>query len=243
MASEWSFRVRAELGYGNGYGDIKRLPFFKNFRSGGLGSVRGYQTNSLGPKGLPEYRVQPLVETDANGDALYETDELGRPVVDASAPSIVYVEDDDGAATAVSNTNLYKPVYATDESGSVLTAPSFIETPRALGGNILTEASLELIFPIPFVEDRSSVRTVAFFDMGNTFTDQCYTPSDEDLPGFISHPYCEEGIDMADLRYSTGLGITWVTAIGPLTFVYSIPLNDQSGDDTEGFEFSLGQTF
>merc|ERR1711879_671270 len=83
--------------------------FFKNFRSGGLGSVRGYQTNSLGPKGLPEYRVQPLVETDANGDALYETDELGRPVVDASAPSIVYVEDDDGAATAVSNTNLYKP--------------------------------------------------------------------------------------------------------------------------------------
>jgi outer membrane protein insertion porin family len=243
LASEWSVRLRTELGYGNGYGDIKRLPFFKNFRAGGLGSVRGYRTNSLGPRGLPEYRIQPLVQTNSNGSVVYETDNLGRPVVDASAPSVVYVADADGAAEAVSNSSRYKPVYATDSSGSVVSAPSFLETPRAIGGNILTEASLELIFPIPFVEDRSSVRTVAFFDAGNTFTDQCYTPSDSDLPSLTSHPYCNDGIDLGELRYSTGLGVTWVTAIGPLTFVYSIPIKDQRGDRTEGFEFSLGQSF
>ena len=107
----------------------------------------------------------------------------------------------------------------------------------------MTEASLELIFPIPFVEDRSSVRTVAFLDGGNTFTDQCFSPSDADLPNLTRHPYCDEGIDLGELRYSTGVGITWITAIGPLTFVYSVPLNDQRGDRTEGFEFSLGQSF
>ena len=243
LATDWSVRLRTELGYGNGYGDVHRLPFFKNFRSGGLGSVRGYRTNSLGPRGLPEYRVQPLVKTDSDGNVLYETDELGRPVVDASAPSIVYVEDEDGAAKAVANSNRYQPVYDTDASGSVKSAPSFLETSRAIGGNILTEASLELIFPIPFVEDRSSVRTVAFLDGGNTFTDQCFSPSDADLPNLTRHPYCDEGIDLGELRYSTGVGITWITAIGPLTFVYSVPLNDQRGDRTEGFEFSLGQSF
>lgn len=243
LASEWSLRFRTELGYGNGYGDIKRLPFFKNFRAGGLGSVRGYRTNSLGPRGLPEYRVRPLVQTNSNGSVVYETDNLGRPIVDASAPSVVYIADADGAAQAVSNANRYKPVYATDSSGSVQSAPGFLETPRAIGGNILTEASLELIFPIPFVEDRSSLRTVAFFDAGNTFTDQCFKPSDSDLPSLTSHPYCNDGIDLGELRYSTGVGVTWVTAIGPLTFVYSIPIKDQRGDRTEGFEFSLGQSF
>ncbi len=243
LASSWSLRMRAELGYGNGYGDVSSLPFFKNFRSGGLGSVRGYRTNSLGPRGLPEYNVQSLVKTDGDGNVIYETDSLGRPVVDSSAPSVVYIADSDGAAVAVSNTNRYKPVYETDGAGTVQTAPSFIETPRALGGNILTEASVELIFPVPFVEDQSSLRSVLFVDAGNTFTDQCYSPSDSDLPGLTSHPYCDEGINFSDIRYSTGVGVTWVTAIGPLTFVYSIPLNDQDGDRTEGFEFSLGQTF
>ena len=40
-----------ELGYADGY-DNKPLPFFKNFYAGGVGSVRGYQTASLGPQDL-----------------------------------------------------------------------------------------------------------------------------------------------------------------------------------------------
>jgi len=82
-----------------------------------------------------------------------------------------------------------------------------------------------------------------FFDAGNTFTDYCYTPYDEDIPSLTSHPYCDTGFNLSDIRMSTGVGLTWVTAIGPLTFVYSIPLNEQRNDDTEGFEFSLGQVF
>jgi outer membrane protein insertion porin family len=48
--------LNGELGYANGYND-KPLPFFKNFYAGGSGSVRGFQSASLGPR-------------DINGDAL-----------------------------------------------------------------------------------------------------------------------------------------------------------------------------
>ncbi|WP_430459726.1 outer membrane protein assembly factor BamA [Thalassolituus sp. LLYu03] len=243
IADEWALRLRTDLGYGDGFGDLKRLPFFKNFRSGGIGSVRGYTSNTLGPKGLPEYSVVSVAQTDADGNIVYETDELGRPVVDSSAPTVVYKTDEDGAAVAVSNSNRYKPKYVTDSNGSVVTAPYFLEDERALGGNMLAEASVELIFPLPFIEDRSSVRSVLFFDAGNAFTSECYVPYDADVPGLTKHPYCEEGFNLSEIRLSTGVGLTWITAIGPLTFTYSIPLNDKRGDNTEGFEFSLGQVF
>ncbi len=43
--------LRADLGYGGGLGD-KPLPFFKAYYAGGVGSVRGYQTASLGPQDI-----------------------------------------------------------------------------------------------------------------------------------------------------------------------------------------------
>jgi outer membrane protein insertion porin family len=48
--------VNGELGYADGYND-KPLPFFKNFYAGGVGSVRGFEAASLGPR-------------DLNGDSL-----------------------------------------------------------------------------------------------------------------------------------------------------------------------------
>jgi len=243
IVDEWSLRLRGDLGYGDGFGDLSRLPFFKNFRSGGIGSVRGYQVNSLGPKGLPEYTVVDLAETDAAGNIVFETDSLGRPITDDSAPAVIYIPDVDGGATFVRNTAGYLPVYQTDSTGAVVTSPYFLKSERALGGNMLVEGSLELIFPTPFIEDRSSVRTVVFLDAGNTFTNECYIPDDADVPTFTTHPYCEDGFKPEELRYSTGLGLTWITAIGPLTFTYSFPLNEKRGDNTEGFEFTLGQVF
>ncbi len=43
--------ANAEFGYANGYGG-KPLPFFKNFYAGGVGSVRGFEAASLGPRDL-----------------------------------------------------------------------------------------------------------------------------------------------------------------------------------------------
>jgi len=43
--------LRGEIGYGDGYNG-KPLPFFKAFYAGGVGSVRGYETSSLGPRDI-----------------------------------------------------------------------------------------------------------------------------------------------------------------------------------------------
>lgn len=40
---------RAEMDYGDGFGRSSMLPFYKNFFAGGMGSVAGYEDNTLGP--------------------------------------------------------------------------------------------------------------------------------------------------------------------------------------------------
>jgi outer membrane protein insertion porin family len=231
---DWSLRFRTELGYGDGFGDLTQLPFFKNFRAGGVGSVRGYRSSSLGPKALPDYDLVNLVETDSNGDPILN--------VGTDGPANIYYKNADGDLVREFKPENLDPEYVM-ASGSIVQAPLYAESASALGGNILVEGSTELIFPFPFVEDQSSLRSVFFLDAGNVFTDQCYTPTDRDVPDLDSHPFCQEGVDLSKLRLSTGVGVTWVTAIGPLTFTYSFPLNDEEDDRTEGFEFSLGQVF
>jgi len=51
IVSDFVLMLRADLGYADGYSG-KPLPFFKAFYAGGVGSVRGYQTASLGPKDI-----------------------------------------------------------------------------------------------------------------------------------------------------------------------------------------------
>jgi outer membrane protein insertion porin family len=46
----YTFKISGDLGYGDGYGDLEELPFFKNYFAGGTSSVRGYETRSLGPR-------------------------------------------------------------------------------------------------------------------------------------------------------------------------------------------------
>lgn len=98
---------------------------------------------------------------------------------------------------------------------------------ESVGGNVQIEAGAELIFPTPFV-DSNKVRTLAFFDVGNIFEtngDSKFKP------------------DVNNLRYSVGLGLSWITPIGPLTFAIAAPLNTAEDDDTQAFQFSLGQGF
>lgn len=49
LSKSWTLGVNMQLGYGDTYGD-KMFPFFKNFYAGGIGSVRGFETSSIGPR-------------------------------------------------------------------------------------------------------------------------------------------------------------------------------------------------
>jgi outer membrane protein insertion porin family len=49
ITGDYTFLVNGEAGYGDGYGG-KPLPFFRNFYAGGVSSVRGYRTSTIGPK-------------------------------------------------------------------------------------------------------------------------------------------------------------------------------------------------
>jgi outer membrane protein insertion porin family len=50
LTNSLTLKLNGELGYGEGYGDDNQLPFFRNFFAGGIGSVRGFEENTLGPR-------------------------------------------------------------------------------------------------------------------------------------------------------------------------------------------------
>lgn len=158
-SGSWIMAVKGKLGYASDLGS-NDYPFFRNFYSGGLNSVRGYSQNSLGPR-------------DTKNDPL--------------------------------------------------------------GGNVMIAASTEFIFPTPFVKDQSAWRTLFFIDGGNVFSTKCSSVS---LP-----ERCSNGVHLDELRFSAGFGLSWLTPFGPLSLAVSAPLNDKKGDDTEVFQFALGQTF
>ncbi|WP_425348179.1 outer membrane protein assembly factor BamA [Vreelandella olivaria] len=166
----WALKFSGNLGYADTLGTNDPYPFYENFYAGGLGSVRGFTSNTLGQRTTPAR-------------------EGGRD--------------------------------------------------RTMGGNILVQGSAEVLFPLPFVENQRSLQTSLFLDAGNTFLSSCYDVMEEDA----GRQQCSSGVDLGDLRYSVGVGLSWLTPVGPLTFSIAEPLNDESGDDTQFFQFSLGQTF
>lgn len=104
------------------------------------------------------------------------------------------------------------------------------------GGNVMAVGGAELIFPLPFIENQSSWRSLFFVDGGNVFTTEC-------LSSTSAASLCVEGIKFEELRYSAGLGVSWLSPMGPLSFSVGKALNEKASDDTEIFQFSLGQSF
>ena len=104
------------------------------------------------------------------------------------------------------------------------------------GGNILIQGGVELLFPMPFVKDQRSLRTVLFWDVGNVFDTNCSSAQKN-----RNEAGC--GVKYDNLASSVGMGLTWVTALGPLSFSLGVPVKKPDNADTQVFQFSLGQTF
>lgn len=101
------------------------------------------------------------------------------------------------------------------------------------GGNILITGGVELIVPTPFVNDQRTIRTALFWDAGNVFSNNCPLSTTKNC----------KSPNFGDLASSVGVGVTWVTAFGPLSFSLALPIKKPDDADTQIFQFSLGQTF
>ena len=208
ITNSWIMHFRTELGYGDGYGQTSELPFYEHFFAGGFGSVRGFEVNTLGPRSTPP--------------TIYDT---GRPIT---------AIDENGLPTQQGGPDGRTIGYVLDPQTQRLAFNQLPQQrrPPPFGGNALIEGSAELLFPLPFLKDRSRIRSAFFLDVGNVFNTQC---GSNQLNCF--------GVDASELRYSAGVGVTWLSGFGPLTFAIARPLNASDIDREEVFQFTLGQTF
>ncbi|MBT0585006.1 outer membrane protein assembly factor BamA [Alteromonas oceanisediminis] len=66
----WSVLARLRLGYGNGYGDINGndqvLPFTENFTAGGSDTLRGFENNTVGPRGIRRLSGGQIIGPDGS---------------------------------------------------------------------------------------------------------------------------------------------------------------------------------
>ncbi|WP_435336907.1 outer membrane protein assembly factor BamA [Acinetobacter sp. LH3_13] len=114
-------------------------------------------------------------------------------------------------------------------------------SPEEVGGNALVQFGTELALPVPFKGDWTrQVRPVIFAEGAQVFDTQCDVQATSE-----GRQYCKDnyGFDFGEMRYSVGLGFTWITMIGPLSLSYAYPLNDKDGDDTKNIQFEIGRTF
>ncbi len=189
------FGFQGEIGYLAPYGDTNNVPFFQHFYAGGPRSLRGFESNTLGPRATPS----PCYGFDTVNDLcppLIDSNFDGIPDSPAYNQSIIYQRDD------------------------------------PIGGDVKIEGSMQLIFKLPMVEDQRSMRTAFFFDFGNVFAMEC-----RDYQVSCYKPSIDE------LRYSIGVGLTWITGFGPMSFAISKPYNEDRFERTEEFQFTIGTVF
>lgn len=136
-----------------------------------------------------------------------------------------------GYGDAYGNTEEY-PFFQNFYAGGIRSVRGFKantlglkEDGLALGGNFLVAGGAEVIFPVPFLKKTlKSFRLSAFADVGNVYD-------------------IDEDFDASLLRYSAGISAIWISPFGAMSFSIAQPFNEQTDDETETFQFSLGSTF
>jgi len=114
------------------------------------------------------------------------------------------------------------------------------------GGNLRLTSQTELIFPMP-AKFAQTARVAAFFDMGGVYetgTHVKFYGPDNITP--VSYALTS----FSDIKRAVGVSVTWLAPIGLFRFSLGLPLNAKRGngittwsDETETFQFSVGQAF
>lgn len=148
LSKQYTLAFNGELGWGKGVSG-RPFPVFKNFYSGGLGSVRGFEQGTLGPH---------------------------------------------------------------DVTGNLVGGPKKITL------------NAEIITPFPGAGNDRTLRMFGFVDAGNVFGQN-------------------EKMRVADLRASVGIGLSWISPLGPLRFAYANPVKKFAGDRIQKLQFQIGTSF
>lgn len=149
LNKQYTLAVNSEIGWGKGMGG-RPFPVFKNFYAGGLGSVRGFEQGTLGPR---------------------------DPVNDAS-----------------------------------------------IGGAKKITLNAEIIAPFPGAGNDRTLRMYGFVDVGNVYGEN-------------------QKIDFGTMRASVGVGIAWISPLGPLRIAAAFPLRKFPGDKMQRLQFQIGTSF
>lgn len=148
LNKQFTVAFNGELGWGKGLGG-RPFPVLKNFYSGGLGSVRGFEQGTLGPRDV---------------------------------------------------------------------------TGASIGGSRKITLNGELFTPFPGAGNDRTLRLFGFVDVGNVFGE-------------------DEKMDFGQLRVSTGIGVSWISPIGPLRLAIAQPVRKFAGDRIQRFQFQIGTAF
>ena len=148
LNKKFTVAFNGEVGLGKGMGG-RPFPVFKNFYSGGLGSVRGFDQGTLGPRDV---------------------------------------------------------------------------TGASLGGPKKLTFNTELIAPFPGAGNDRTLRVFTFLDVGNVYGDG-------------------EKIRLSDMRASVGIGLSWISPLGPLRLAYAKPVSKFAGDRIQELQFQIGTSF
>ncbi len=148
IARQYTLGLNGEITFGSGLAGTP-YPVFRNVFAGGIGSIRGFQTASIGPR-----------------------DENGIPI----------------------------------------------------GGSKRMIGNAEFFFPIPGANTDKTFRAFAFTDIGNVFG-------------------TGDQLSFAGLRSSYGLGLSWISPVGPLKFSYGRPISKKPEDRTQAIQFTVGTGF
>lgn len=93
-----------------------------------------------------------------------------------------------------------------------------------LGGAKKFNFNSELYFPVPGTGNDRSLRVFAFADTGNVWRE-------------------DEPIRTSSLRASAGVGLSWISPVGPLKLSYGRPLRAERNDRIQKFQFQIGTAF
>ena len=152
LSKKVTLALNGEVAMGTGTGGLP-YPLFKNYYSGGLGSVRGFQQGTL----------------------------------------------------------------TTAEQRS-------LATPVATGGVKKITFNAEMLAPLPGGGNDRTLRMYGFFDVGGIYG------SNEDF-------------QLGDMRSSVGVGISWISPVGPLRLAWAVPVKKFESDNTQALQFQIGTTF